>query len=54
MGRLETDCSPMVKALNSKEDRLEISFLIAKAKELAQLLRGWEVLQVKRVYFDCS
>lgn len=37
---LETDCVQMVKALQGLEDRPEISFIIAEAKEIAQLLNS--------------
>lgn len=45
---LESDCARLVKSLKGKEDRSEIGFAIAEAKELLQLLVEWKVAQVKR------
>lgn len=45
---LETDCARMVKALQGKEERSGISFIVSQAKEQAQLLVNWRVAQVKR------
>lgn len=45
---LESDCSQMVKALKADEDRSEICFMLAEARELAQLLDRWEVIKVRR------
>lgn len=45
---VESDCARIVKALQRKEDRLEISFIIVEAVELSQLLENWKVSLVKR------
>jgi ribonuclease HI len=45
---LETDCARVAKALQEKEDRSELGFIVAEVKEQAQLLVGWRVAQVRR------
>jgi ribonuclease HI len=45
---IETDCARVAQALRSNVDRSEISFIIAEAREHAQLLVSWHVAQVKR------
>jgi ribonuclease HI len=45
---LESDCAHLVKSLKGKEDRSEIGFVVAEAKELLQVLVEWNVAQVKR------
>jgi ribonuclease HI len=45
---IETDCARVAQALRSNVDRSEISFIIAEARERAQLLVNWRVAQVKR------
>jgi hypothetical protein len=44
----ETDCARVCKAMSSKEDRSDFSFVILEAKEHAQALDEWRVSQVKR------
>ncbi|OEL29066.1 hypothetical protein BAE44_0009920 [Dichanthelium oligosanthes] len=38
----------MVKATKSKDDRSEISFAVAEAREYVQLLNSWRIVHVKR------
>lgn len=38
----------MVRALRKKEDKSELSFIVAAAIEQTQLLEEWRVTQVKR------
>jgi hypothetical protein len=38
----------LIQALQREEDRSDISFTVAEAKEQAQLLVDWRVAQVKR------
>lgn len=48
---IESDCARMVKALRKKEDKSELSFIVAAAIEQTQLLEERRVTQVKR---ECS
>lgn len=45
---IESDCARVVKALQRKEDWSELSFVIAEAREQAQLLEKWKIVQVRR------
>jgi hypothetical protein len=45
---LETDCAGVLDALSRKDDRSEFRFIVAEAKEHAQLLEEWCVAQVIR------
>ena len=45
---VETDCARLIQALEAKEDRSSIRFLLAEIKDQAQLLPEWRVDKVKR------
>lgn len=45
---LESDCARVVQALQRGSDRSDIGFVIAEARELAQVLVEWKVALVKR------
>jgi hypothetical protein len=45
---MEIDCARVAKALQEKEDHSELGFIVAAAKEQAQLLVEWRVAQVRR------
>lgn len=45
---LESDCARIVHALQRREDKSDLSFLIGKVVEQAQMLSEWRVSQVKR------
>lgn len=45
---IESDCSRIVQVIHRDDDRSEIGFIVAEARELAQLLVEWKVAQVKR------
>jgi ribonuclease HI len=45
---LESDCARAIDALRSKEDRSKASFIVAEAREHAQLLSEWCAVQVNR------
>ncbi|KAF8691185.1 hypothetical protein HU200_040302 [Digitaria exilis] len=45
---VESDCARIVKAMQGTEDRSDIGFIIAEARELGILLPEWKVALVKR------
>ena len=45
---IETDCARIAKALEAKEDRSSLSFILSDAKLHARLLVEWRIAKVKR------
>lgn len=48
---IETDCARIVQAMQHGEDKSDITFVMAEARELTQLLLEWKVALVRR---DCN
>jgi ribonuclease HI len=45
---LESDCARVIQAMQQKEDRSALRFILEEAKDQAQVLVDWRITKVKR------
>ena len=45
---LESDCTRVIQAMQQKEDRSALRFILEEAKDQAQVLVDWRITKVKR------
>ena len=44
---MESDCTRVIQAMQDKEDRSTISFIVKEAKDQARMLPDWRVAKVR-------